>query len=102
MVGTRPHALAETAAEYGADAGADAHGKISISLPTELIQQVRQAAAESGTSVSGVIAAALRHALSAVEQDRLDRALALDAEDNAEWANETLALSARAWAQLKW
>lgn len=98
----RRHALAETAAAY-AEAGAGAaHAKVSISLPTELLTQVRQAAAESGVSVSGVIAAALRHSLSAVQQDRLDRALKLDSEDNAEWAKDALALTARAWAELEW
>jgi hypothetical protein len=104
---TRPpripsHALAETAATYGTEREAAAHTKLSISLPRDLVEQVRAAADESGTTVSGVIAAALRRAIATGEQERLDEALALDAEDNASWANDALALTARAWADLRW
>lgn len=96
------HALAETATTYGADPATTAHTKLSISLPYDLAEQVRLAAAESGVSVSGVIAAALRRSIAGVDQERLDRALELDADDNAAWANDALALTARAWADLTW
>jgi hypothetical protein len=49
-----------------------------------------------------VIAAALRRSIAGVDQERLDRALELDAEDNAAWANDAMALTARAWADLTW
>lgn len=101
-IGHTVHALAETAAAYGADAPSVAHTKLSISLPVELVNQVRAAAAESGVSVSGIIAAALRRSIAGVDQERLDRALGLDAEDNEAWAADALALTARAWADLKW
>jgi len=94
-------ALAETAAAYRADTRV-AHTKLSISLPTDLVQELRAAAAESGLGVSGVVAASLRRSIAATGQDRLDQALALDAEDNAGWANDALALTARAWAELEW
>jgi Arc/MetJ-type ribon-helix-helix transcriptional regulator len=97
----RRHALAETVAEYGTPAETR-YEKLSVSLPAELLQEVRQAAGESGTSVSGVIAAALRQSLDRVEQDRLDQALAQDASDNEAWARDALAMTARAWADLKW
>lgn len=96
------HALAETATTYGPDPASAPHTKLSISLPSELAEQVRRAAVESGASVSGVIAAALRRTIAGADQERLDRALELDAEDNAAWANDALALTARAWADLKW
>jgi len=96
------HALAETATTYGSDPASAAHTKLSISLPSDLAEQVRLAAGESGVSVSGVIAAALRRSIAGVDQERLDRALELDAEDNAAWANDALALTARAWADLTW
>jgi len=95
------HALAEAAATYGSSP-TGSHVKLSISLPAELIEQIRVAAADSGLGVSGVIAAAIRHSLATVEQARLDRALDLDAEDNAARARDALALTARAWADLKW
>ena len=96
------HALGETVTAYGADGTSAPHTKLSISLPSELADQVRLAASESGASVSGVIAAALRRTIAWSEQERLDRALEVDAEDNAAWANDALALTARAWAELKW
>jgi hypothetical protein len=52
--------------------------------------------------VSAIVAAAVRQSIAASEQARLDRALDLDAEDNAAWANDALALTARAWADLEW
>ncbi|MGH7893580.1 MAG: hypothetical protein ACREQL_02880, partial [Candidatus Binatia bacterium] len=76
--------------------------KLSISLPAELATQVRQAASESGMTVSGVIAAALRGSIAVADQARLDRALELDTEDNAAFASEALALTARAWKDLEW
>src|SRR3954468_8235273 len=100
MIG-RPHVLAETAAAYG-PAPTARHVKLSITLPEELVEEVKAAAAESGTGVSAVIAAAVRRALAEAEQTRLDRALELDADDNAAWANDALALTARAWADLRW
>lgn len=96
------HGLAETAATYGSERPAAAHRKLSISLPSDLVADVQRAAAESGLTVSGVIAAALRQAIAANDQIRLDRALELDAEDNERWARDALALTARAWADLEW
>jgi hypothetical protein len=96
------HALAETAAKYRTAREVAAHRKLSISLPPDLVEQIQAAAAESGSSVSGVIAAALRGSIATSEQQRLDRALALDAEDNVSWANDALTLTARAWADLEW
>jgi hypothetical protein len=95
------HALAETAAAYQAGSRTP-HVKISISLPADLAEQLRAAAAESGLGVSGVVGAALRRSIAAAEQERLDRALELDSEDNVAWADDALAMTARAWADLEW
>ena len=54
--------LAETVAPYVTEARAGTT-KLSISLPTPILEAVRDAAKGQGTSVSGVIAAALRSAL---------------------------------------
>ena len=97
-----PHALAETAAAYGLEAQAASHTKLSISLPADLVAQIKVAASESGMTVSGVIAAALRGSIAAADQARLNRALELDAEDNIAFATEALALTARAWKDLEW
>jgi hypothetical protein len=93
--------LSETAATYRADPRA-AHTKLSISLPSELVDELRATAAASGIGVSGVVAAAIRQAIATADQARLDKALELDAEDNAAWAADALALTARAWADLEW
>jgi hypothetical protein len=104
MIPTRAglKALAETAAEYGTESTGASHTKLSVSIPTDLVDAVRAAAAESGMSVSGVIAAAIRRSIAITDQARLDRALALDSEDNEAWARDALALTARAWADLEW
>lgn len=97
----RRHALAETAAAY-ASSPTTRHVKLSITLPEDLVAEIREAAADSGVGVSGVIAGAVRLALAEAQQARLDRALALDAEDNHAWAEDALALTAQAWAKLEW
>ena len=96
------HPLAETAAAYGPDQASARHVKLSVSLPADLVEELRAAAAESGLGVSGVITAAIRGSLASAEQARLDRALALDADDNEAWANAALAQTAQAWASLEW
>lgn len=60
--------LAEIVAIYGPDAGRGTHGKISISLPSDLIDQVRAEASAAGLGVSAVVAAAIRGAMAS--QDR--------------------------------
>jgi len=95
------HALAEVAETYRTERAA-AHTKLSISLPTSLVDELRTAATETGESISGLVAAAIRRSIDTAEQERLDRALALDAADNEAWARDALALTARAWADLEW
>lgn len=98
-----PKALAETVAPYGAESGgAGAHTKLSISLPTALVEVVREAAAESGTSVSGLIAAALRRTLDEADQARLDAAIEAQNEENLEWATAYLPIAAKLWSEIEW
>lgn len=97
-----PKAIAETLAPYGADAAAGAHTKLSVSLPTELVELVREAAVESGTSVSGMIAAALRRTLADAEQVRLDAAIEAQNEENLEWAEAYLPIAAKLWSEIEW
>lgn len=97
-----PKALAEAVTPYGADESTAAHTKLSISLPSDLVEIVREAAAESGLSVSATIGASIRRMLAEVEQESLDRALELDAEENLAWANAYLPIAAKLWAELEW
>jgi predicted transcriptional regulator len=98
----RPHALAETATAYGASTPAPAHTKLSITLPTELVEQVRAAAEATGASVSGVIAAAIRSAIARADQDRIDAALDAQNEENLAWSRALLPSTARIWSEIEW
>lgn len=95
--------FAEAVASYGVDASSGGpHTKLSISLPSDLVEVVRAAAAESGTSVSAMIGAALRRTLEDAEQERLDRALELDAEENLAWATAYMPIAAKLWSEIEW
>jgi transcriptional regulator of met regulon len=76
--------------------------KLSVSLPTDLVEVVRATATRSGMSVSAMIAASLRQTLVVAEQESLDRALALDAEEDREWAAATGEVHARLVSELEW
>jgi hypothetical protein len=92
----------ETVAAYASSATAGASTKLSISLPTDLVEVVRAAAAQSGLSVSATIAAALRRTLGDAEQARLDAALELDREENIAWARAYAPMAAELIGKLEW
>jgi hypothetical protein len=75
----RQSRLSENLAPYLAD---DSRGvtKLSISLPNDLVEEVRRTARERRTSVSATIGAALRRALTE-DQRRLDAAIAAEIGD---------------------
>jgi hypothetical protein len=95
-------AFAEALAPYGTETPSGAHTKLSVSLPTDLVELVREAATESGTSVSGMIAAALRRSLEDAEQVRLDAAIEAQNEENLEWAEAYLPIAAKLWSEIEW
>lgn len=99
--------FAEAVAPYGergAAAGAAnaTHSKLSISLPADLADLVRESARASGLTVSATIAASLRRTLQEAEQANLDRALEADAEDNLAWANAYLPIAIDLLNELEW
>ncbi len=98
----RRQAVSEALSPYGSDESSGPHTKLSISLPTELVEVIREAAADSGLSVSATIGASVRRMLAEVEQESLDRALELDAEDNLAWAQAYLPIAAKLWSELEW
>src|SRR5262245_25070425 len=93
--------LRESVAPYGHEPDGG-HTKISISLPTDLVEAARAAAADSGSTVSAVIAASLRRSIRDAEQAAIDQAVELDAEDNASWADHYASVTARMWEGLEW
>jgi hypothetical protein len=96
------HALAESLAPYGADDSRGPHTKLSISLPTDLVDLVREAAGEAGLSVSATIGASLRRTLQQADQARLDAAIDVQNEENLEWAKAYLPVSVAMWADIEW
>lgn len=95
-------AFAETVGPYATDDPRGAHTKLSISLPAELVEVVRAAATERGTTVSGMIAATLRKSLEDAEQARLDAAIEAQNDENLEWAKAYLPIAAALWSEIEW
>lgn len=98
----RGRAFAEVVAAYGPDSSRVPHTKLSISLPTDLVELVRAAATDSGMSVSATIRASLRRTLEEAEQARLDAAIEAQNEENLEWAKAYMPIAAKLWSELEW
>jgi len=94
--------FSETVAPYADRASTGPHTKLSISLPTELLELVRASAQASGSTVSATIAAALRRTLEDAEQANLDRAVEAQNEENLAWAEAFLPIAAKLWSELEW
>ena len=95
-------AFAELIAPYGADETNAPHKKLSISLPSDVVELVREAAAQTGLSVSATIGASLRRTLQDSDQARLDAAIEAQNEENLEWAMAYLPIAAKLWSELEW
>jgi hypothetical protein len=105
MDDTRSHQrklFAEAMAPYGSDNAGTSHTKLSISLPTDLVELVRASAASTGMSVSATIGAALRRTLEDAEQANLERAIEAQNQENLEWAEAYLPITAKLWSELEW
>jgi hypothetical protein len=101
-IATRGRLLREALAPYGQTEVAAGVVKLSISLPAELVEVIRAAAAESGLSVSATIAAAVRRALEDAEQARLDAALEAQNEENIAFARAYEPIAAELLAEIEW
>lgn len=88
-------AFAESVAAYGSSGSPGPYTKLSISLPTDLVELVRGAASERGVSVSAMIAGALRRTLEEADQARLDAAIEAQNDENLEWAKAYLPVAAK-------
>jgi hypothetical protein len=98
----RQRLFAEALAPYGAEASATPHTKLSISLPTDLVDLVRASAAATGLSVSATIGASLRRTLEDADQANLDRAIEAQNEENLELAKGYLPVTAKVWSEIEW
>lgn len=98
----RVRAVAEVLAPYGRDEPPGSHTKVSISLPSDLVQEVRAVAARAGMSFSGAVAASLRRTLDDADQARLDAAIEAQNEENLALANAYLPVAAKVWSEIEW
>jgi Ribbon-helix-helix protein, copG family len=98
----RGRLLRDAVAPYAASGPPAAYVKLSISLPADVVEVVRAAAAASGLSISATIAAALRRTLEDAEQARLDAALEAQNEENLAFARAYEPIAAELLSKLEW
>jgi len=88
----------EAAAPYGSEPVE----KLSISLPPGLAARARHEAQHDGSSLSAVVAAALRERFDRLDQAELDAALDADREENVRAAEAMLPYAAALFAETEW
>ena len=98
----RRRSFAEATAPYAATGSAGPYTKLSISLPTPLVELVRGAAAEQGMSVSSMIAAAISLTLEHADQARLDAAIDAQNRENLDWAAAYQPIAADLLSRNEW
>ena len=76
--------------------------KMSVSLPPDLAAFLESRARERGTAVSAELAEIVARERAADEQIRLERALALDAEDNRGFARAASHAAREAFGEPEW
>lgn len=88
----------ETAAPYGSELV----NKVSISLPPGLAARAREEAGRGGTSLSAVVAGALRERFDREDQAGLDAALDADREESIRAAEAFLPYAETLFAETEW
>ena len=95
---TRAGAVREAAAPYGAETV----DKVSISLPPGLAARARAEAEREASSLSALVAAALRERFEREDQAGLDAALDADREESVRAAESFLPYAAALFAAAEW
>lgn len=98
MIGHTGRRTRESLAPYEGEA----FEKISVSLPAGLVARARDLAASRRSSVSAVVSDALRDALAADDQARLDEVVAADAAESIRTAEEMLPYAVALLAESDW
>jgi hypothetical protein len=96
--GLRSRAVREAAAPYGSDLVE----KLSVSLPPGLAARARTEALRDGSSVSAIVAAALRERFERLDQVALDAALDVDRGEGVRAAEALLPYAAAVFAESEW
>jgi hypothetical protein len=95
---TRRRVVREVAAPYGARTV----DKVSISLPPALAARAREEAGRDGTSLSALVASALRERFDREDQAGLDAAFDADREESVRAAEAFLPYAAALLAEAEW
>jgi hypothetical protein len=95
---THARVAREAAAPYGAETVA----KVSISLPPRLVARARAVADREASSLSAVVAVALRERFEREDQAELDAALDADREESVRAAEAFLPYAAALFAEGEW
>ncbi len=95
-------AFAERLATYEPSEGRVPHTKLSISLPSDVVDALRAASERTGLTLSATVAAAIRHAIEAAEQAELDAAIEAQNEENEALANAYLPVAQQLWERIEW
>ncbi len=95
---TKPRAAREAAVPYGSELV----DKVSISLAPALAARARDQAARDGTSLSAVVAEALRDRFDREDQSELDASLEVDREESIRVAEAFLPYTAALLDQADW
>lgn len=95
---TTPRIVREVSAPYGAETV----DKVSISLPPGLAARARAQADREASSLSAVVAAALRERFDREDQAGLDAALDADREESVRAAEAFLPYAAALFAEAEW
>lgn len=95
---TGRRATREATALYGAETVA----KVSISLPPGLVARAKSEAEREASSLSAVVAAALRERFERLDQVALDEALDADREESVQAAEAFLPYAAALLAEAEW
>ena len=95
---TRNSAARDTTVPYGNELV----DKVSISLPPTLAARAREEAGRDGTSLSGVVAAALGERFDREDQAELDAAFDADREESIRAAEAFLPYAAALLAEAEW
>lgn len=95
---TRKRAAREAAAPYGSELV----DKVSISLPPAVAARAREEAGRDATSLSAVVAAALRERFDREDQAGLDAAFDADREESIRAAEAFLPYAAALLAEAEW
>ncbi len=95
---TTSTASRESAAPYGSELV----DKVSVSLPPTLAARAREEAGRAGSSLSAIVASALRDRFDREDQAALDEALDADREESVRAAEAFLPYAAALLAEVEW